>query len=81
MVRDYKVRKIEDDAYMVEVHDEYGYCSYPSQALARALPDLDIFQATVIADALNKNDSRAGDDLIAIIDEKFHGWEVTNANG
>ena len=67
--RTYKVRKIEDNAYMVEVHDSYGFSSYPSQALARALPDLDIFQATVIADVLNR--VTLGDTLVAIIDKHF----------
>lgn len=35
------------------------------------LPHLDIFQATLICDALNRDDSLSGDTLVAIIDNHF----------
>jgi hypothetical protein len=37
-------------------------------ALSQALPDLDIFQATCIVDALSLDETTIGDKLVAIID-------------
>jgi hypothetical protein len=56
--------------YAIEVEDAScpEYDSSKTLALARALPDLDIFQATLICDALNRDDSTTGDKLVEIID-------------
>ena len=35
------------------------------------LPDLDIFQATLICDALNRDDSTSGDKLVEMIDRFY----------
>jgi len=65
MIR-YGVMKITDGRYMVVTND-----NHTTLALGRALPDLDIFQATVIADVMNKES--VGDTLVAIIDKHFTG--------
>lgn len=56
--------------YAIEVEDD-DFRSSKTLALARALPDLDIFQATLICDALNREDSTSGDKLVAIVDRFF----------
>lgn len=57
--------------YAIEVEDD-DFRSSKTLALARALPDLDIFQATLICDALNRDDSTTGDKLVEIIDRFYH---------
>lgn len=53
--------------YAIEVEDD-DFRASKTLALARALPDLDIFQATLICDALNREDSTASEKIVAIID-------------